>query len=276
MRFNLLGAFELVTDDGKTHTLSAPKMCQVLAVLLMRAGSVVSVDVLIQELWGDHPPSSAMTTLQTYIYHSRRMLEQTGVTSADGPRLHTQLPGYRIKADATEVDVLEYERLVRESRMLLERGRPELASRRMCDASALWRGPVLAGIAPGSVLAGHVAHLEELRIRAIETRIEANERLGRTRETVPELRALVATYPLNEWFHARLIVALGSSGRRVEALHAYDDVRRVLHKELGLEPGPELVRIKQEILGSSAEPVSLSLVDASGRVRPRRRTPFRT
>ncbi|MEU6057074.1 BTAD domain-containing putative transcriptional regulator [Streptomyces sp. NPDC047097] len=274
MRFNLIGTLEFITDDGRTHTPSAPKLCQVLAVLLLRADSVVSVDLLIQELWGDSPPSSAMTTLQTYIYHSRRMFEQTGVTSADGPRLCTQMPGYRIKAAAAEIDVVEYERLVRESRALLDRGQPEAASQRLREAAAVWRGPVLAGITLGSVLLGHVAHLDELRIRAIETRIEADQQLGRTRETVPELRALVAAYPLNEWFHARLIFALGSSGRRVEALNAYDDLRRLLHKELGLEPGPELARIKQEILGSPVAPVPLSLVDASGRVKPRRRTPF--
>ncbi len=275
VRYSLLGSFEILTGDGQAHASGTSKMSQVLALLLMRPGRVVGVDTLVEELWGDKPPRSAVATLQTYVYHSRRLFEQAGLAASGRALLHTQSPGYRMEVDPRQVDAKVFERMVHESRSLLDRGAPDAARRRLLEAAGLWRGPVLAGITAGSVLAGHIAHLEELKIRAIEMRIESSEQLGCHREIIPELRSLVAAYPLNEWFHARLIIALVKSGRRAEALHAYHELRRTLGAELGLEPGPELSRIKQEILGVPDAPATLTLVDESGRVRPRRRPPFR-
>lgn len=274
MRFNLLGPFEILTDRGRIHVPGTPKMCQVLAVLLMRPGRVVSVETLVEELWGDKSPRSAVTAVQTYVYHSRRMLERVGNEGPEPALLHTQPPGYRMDIAPHEVDVQGFEELVHDSRALLNRGCPDAAHGRLTEADALWRGPVLAGVAPGSVLAGHIVHLEELRIRAIEMRIDASEQLGRHREIIPELRALVAAYPLNEWLHARLITALGRSGRRAEALYAYRELSRMLTDELGLEPGPDVRRIRQEVLEAPDPVPRLAVVDASGRSRPRRRPPF--
>ncbi len=253
MRFNLLGPFEILTDDGLSRLLSTPKVCQVLALLLVRPGEVVSVNTLTRELWGNEPPRSALTTLQTYIYHARRMFEREGLTSADRTLLHTRAPGYRINADPEEVDANVFERLVREGATLLDQGRPEPAATLLRQAVDLWRGPVLATVTAGRVLAEHITHLEELKIRAIEMRVEAAQQLGRHREMIPELRSLVTTYPLNEWLHAQLITSLGRSGRPAEALHAYRDLRRTLNEELGLDPGPELRRIEHELLNPRSE-----------------------
>jgi DNA-binding SARP family transcriptional activator len=141
-----------------------------------------------------------------------------------------------------------------EGKTLLEEGRPEQASQRLREGLALWRGPALANITPGRLLEGHVAHLEELRIRAIELRIRADSALGRHRELIPELRSLVSAHPLNEWLHGRLIDALHRAGRRGEALMAYRSLRAALNEELGLEPSGELQRLQRQVL-TAEQPV---------------------
>ncbi|OXZ01545.1 AfsR/SARP family transcriptional regulator [Streptomyces microflavus] len=276
MQFNLLGPFEIITDDGRTLALGTPKMCQVIALLLMRPGSVVSVNALRRELWGDDAPGSAPTTLQTYIYHARKMFEREGVTSRGGPLLHTQSPGYRIVAEAGEVDANIFEQLVKQGRVLLDENRPHEARTALREAVGLWRGSMLANVTVGRDLREYVTHLEELKVRAIEMRIEAGEALGQQREMIPELRSLVSTYPLNEWFHARLINALNQSGRRAEAVHAYHDLRRTLRSELGLEPSPELHRLEHKILGTARPAAGLAVVDQTGGLKPRRRPLYRT
>lgn len=272
MRFNLLGAFEILTDDGLRHPLGTPKVNQVLALLLMSPGDIVSVHTLTRDLWDDAPPRSAMTTLQTYVYHARRLFEREGpgagvggsagsagaagasVDAADRERsiLRTQPPGYILGVAPADVDAQRFERLVKQSRPLLDAGLASDASARLGEALALWRGPVLDGTPRGTVLTAHISRLEELKLRAIEMRIESGEQLGLHREMVSELRELVATYPLNEWFHDRLISALVTSGQRKEAVHAYNHLRRTLSEELGLEPSPELRGFEREILGLAA------------------------
>jgi len=127
-------------------------------------------------------------------------------------------------------------------------GRPDLGSKALRRALALWRGPALADVTLGRALEAHVIHLEEQRIRALELRIQADMELGLHRELVGELRFLVATNPLNEWFHRQLIWTLGHCGRRSEALQAYQQLRRTLNEELGLDPSPDLQRLHQEVL----------------------------
>jgi DNA-binding SARP family transcriptional activator len=147
-----------------------------------------------------------------------------------------------------QLDAHVFERLVAEGRTLLADGQFEAAAQGLRGALSLWRGPALANITPGRLLEGHVAHLEELRIRAIELRIQAESALGRHRELIPDLRALVAAHPLNEWLHGRLIDALYRAGRRGEALLAYQNLRATLNEELGLEPSAELQRLQRQVL----------------------------
>lgn len=241
-RFEVLGPLE-VYCHGRRHTPSAPKLRRVLGLLLLRFNSVVSTDAVITELWDDEPPVSAMTTTHTYIYHLRKLL------SADSQELLvTKPPGYLLSLDWEQLDANVYERLIEQGTRLLERGHAREASDRLREAQRLWKGPPLANTPCGRLLRGQTVRLEELRIRAIEARIEADMRIGRERMLVGELRSLVALHPLNEWFHARLIEVLHRSGRRAEALEAYQTLRRTLKDELGLEPAPELRKLQSEIL----------------------------
>ncbi|MFF4160579.1 BTAD domain-containing putative transcriptional regulator [Streptomyces sp. NPDC001678] len=263
MRFNLIGPFEIVADDGRTYVPSTPKVCQALALLLTRPNEIVTADSLIQELWGQKPPRSALTTLQTYIYHARRMFVGEELAAAGRTLLATRAPGYVIQVDDTEVDIKIFEQLIARGHSELQDGDPESAVHHLNQALGLWRGPVLSSIPSGDLLAGSIAHLDELRIRALELRIEGQTRLGRQRESIPELRLLVHAYPLNEWFHGQLISALHGSGRRAEALQAYQNLYRILNDELGLEPSPELQRLQREVLNPEpSEVTSLSRVTA--------------
>ncbi|MGW7081751.1 AfsR/SARP family transcriptional regulator [Streptomyces sp. NPDC054871] len=270
MRFNLIGPFEIVADDGRTYRPGTPKMCQTLALLLTRANEIVTAESLIQELWGDNPPRSAVTTLQTYIYHARRMFVGEGLAPADRELIVTSAPGYAIQIGDDEVDVKIFERLVMRARGELNDQDPGAALSTVRQALALWRGPALSNSPAGDLLRGHIVHLEELRIRAFELRIQAEDQLGRHRESIPELRKLINDYPLNEWFHTQLIAALGAAGRRAEALQAYQDVRRLLARELGLEPSHELQQMHIGLLGSKSTDLysSRNALDTPARLRP--------
>jgi DNA-binding SARP family transcriptional activator len=265
MRFKLLGPLEIAMDDESTVILSASKLGQVLGLLLIRSNEIVSVDSLLQELWGDEPPRSALTTLQTYVYHARRMFAREGF-AATRTLLVTRPRGYLIEVEPDEVDAKVFERLIKQGRALLDESRTEEASDRLRTALDMWRGPALASISVGEVLQAHVAHLGELRIRAVELRIQAEKQLGRHRELIPELRSLVVAYPLNEWFHGQLINALYRAGRRAEALQAYQSLRRILKEELGVEPTAEIQRLQQEVLNPGPERRSRNHVNTRGDV----------
>ncbi|WP_197699170.1 AfsR/SARP family transcriptional regulator [Micromonospora chokoriensis] len=224
------------------------KISQVLALLVARAGEVVSVDTLVEELWGDRPPKSALTTLQTYVYHARRMFAQNELTVPDRNVLLTRPPGYLLDASVDETDASQFQRLLRQGSDSFQAERWDEASDRLHAALALFRGPAFASVHQGAVLAAHAANLEELRTRAIELRIEAQARLGRHRELVPELQSLVIARPLNEWFYGQLMVALHRCGRRAEALEVYQRLRRVVRDELGVEPTAEIQRLHRIML----------------------------
>jgi SARP family transcriptional regulator, regulator of embCAB operon len=245
LSFNILGALEVVGNDCQ-DIRAAPKVRNVLALLLVRAGRVVDVDSFIQELWGDDPPRSAVTTVQTYICHIRKKLERD--TGPNPAALVTMSPGYALKLGDAVLDARRFQDLTNQGQRLLENGQAAEAAIALREALALWRGRALANVSAGPLLAGYVAHLEDTRIRALELRIHADIELGRSRELIPELRSLVAAYPLNEWMHGRLIDALHRAGRRGEALAAYQSVRVLLRNELGLEPSPELQRLQRAVL----------------------------
>ncbi|MFK3733223.1 BTAD domain-containing putative transcriptional regulator [Streptomyces sp. NPDC088090] len=263
MEFHLIGPFEIVTDDGRTYAPKATKICQVLAVLALQPREPVATDTLVLELWGEQAAKGAVRTLQTHVYHARRMLREAQAGGSERRLLATKAPGYRLEVDEDEVDVHVFERLIRRAQWELTEGCPERASDCLDRAQALWRGPMLGNIPTGIVLAGRIAYLEELRIRALELRVETENRLGRSREFLPELRALVNDHPLHEWFHCQLISALHGAGRRGEALQAYQNLYRILTRELGLEPSAEVQRLHSEILEGPAK----------GSLRRRRDTP---
>jgi DNA-binding SARP family transcriptional activator len=251
MKFLVLGALE-VADGNDNCTPSAAKVRWTLALLLMRANQVVETGAFIDELWGENPPRSAVTTTQTYIYQLRKLFGQRlGARQAD-QLIRTQPPGYRLVTCPAAIDACEFDRLRALGQEALRRGQHARAAEAFRQALALWRGPALSDIPVGRLLRAHVAHLEEMRMRTLELRIQADLELDQHRELVPELRSLVIAHPLNEWFHTQLISILGQTGRRGEALHAYQQLRRVLDDELGLEPSPEAQRLQLELLRPGA------------------------
>jgi SARP family transcriptional regulator, regulator of embCAB operon len=251
--FRVLGALEVV-DGGRNCTPTAPKLRQVLALLLLCANQVVHVDFLIDELWGDEPPKSAVTQAQTYIYQLRKIIAREKLEETGRELLLTKPSGYVLRVDREQVDAFVFQRLAWQGRKHLENGTVDEAADALRRALNLWTGPALADVMPGRVLETHVVPLDEQRLHTLELRIQADLLLDLHRELIGELRALVARHPLNEWFHGQLITALSRSGRRSEALQEYQNLRATLHRELGLEPSPELQRLQQEVLRAGYPP----------------------
>lgn len=244
MEYRVLGSLE-VLDGAREITPSAAKVRAVLAMLVLRHNQIVSTREFIDELWGERPPPSALSTLHTYVYKLRKTLGRGGTET-----LATKPYGYLLQVDPAAVDLHNFERLVAEGRRLLDEGDAERASRVLVEALGLWRGPALANVVPGELLSAQITRLEESRLRALELRIEADLRLGRHRELISELKELTLIHPLNEEFHAKLMAALHACGRRVEALEVFQSLRRRLVDQLGLEPSPELRRLQQRLLAA--------------------------
>jgi DNA-binding SARP family transcriptional activator len=246
LEIKVLGSVEIVAN-GKVGRISAPKARCVLALMALHANQVVYIESIIEELWDQNPPKTAVTTVQTYMYHLRRLLAEC--TDPDGSvSLETRQRGYALVVRDGQIDAMEFLRLIDCASSAFDSGKPAEAARQVHRAFGLWHGPALADVATGPLLEAHLVHLREQRKRALEIRIEADLELGRHRALIPELRYLIAQDSLNEWLHGRLIVALERSGRRSEALQAYQDVRQVLHDEVGLEPSEGLRRIQHEVL----------------------------
>lgn len=245
--FHLLGLLEVV-QDGLDHAPTAPKIRQLLAMLLLRPNRVVEVDSIAHELWADQPPRSARTTMQTYVYHLRRMFERHGLAANGDEILLTRTPGYLLRVDPDQIDVVIFQRLCQQGREHLHRKQYEQAAAVLRGALALWSGPPLADVECGPRLSAHVLDLLEQRRNAHHLRIEADIEVGLHRELVGELRLLAATNPLDEGLRAQLIRVLDRSGRRSDALATYRDLRTTLNQELGLEPCAELQRLHRRLL----------------------------
>ncbi|MET8771930.1 AfsR/SARP family transcriptional regulator [Streptomyces sp. NPDC004658] len=250
-QYRVLGPFS-VAVDGEPRTPSAAKVRQVLALLLLRANQVVRQDSIIEELWGDRPPRSAVTTTQTYIYQIRRLLHPARRAAHDDRTVRTVPPGYELSVGPGQLDSWEFESCVDRARALLDDGRVAEAARLLSRARSMWTGPVLADVTQGPVLRRYAARLEEKRNLAQELSLAADMRLGRHRELVAELKSLVMANPYHEWLHAQLMIALQRSGRRAEALAAFQQARRLLNEQLGIEPSGDLQRIHQDILKEDA------------------------
>ena len=235
MEFLVLGPLE-VRRDGESVELRGAKRRALLALLILHANEVVRTDRLVDDLWGEHPPENAAAALHSHVSRLRKAL--------GGHVLVTKPWGYVLRANPETIDLLQFEALVAEARTLAAQERRE----RLRDALALWRGPALADVAAEPSLVGEVARLEELRLSALEQRIDTDLELGGEPGLVAELESLVATHPLRERLRGQLILALYRAGRQAEALEAYRETRRVLVEELGIEPSPELRELEQAIL----------------------------
>lgn len=254
MQVRLLGPLD-VSRQGIPVTPSAPKLRQVFALLALHANKIVRNEKLIEELWEDNPPASVTTTLQTYVYQLRKLLKLDKSGSGPGgdewgvrPALRTSLGGYLLSIDPTALDVHCFQDLAERGRRDLEAGRVADAARTLARAVGLWRGQALVDVSCGPILSAETLRLEELRKSTLERRIDADLRLGRHQELLGELTGLVAEQPTHEGFQGKLMLALHRSGRRSEALHAYQRLRRALAHELGLDPSGELQRLHRAVL----------------------------
>ncbi|WP_042411330.1 AfsR/SARP family transcriptional regulator [Streptacidiphilus carbonis] len=271
MEIDVLGVLR-VTENGVSVTPTAPKPRQVLAVLALHADQVVPVATLTEELWGDCPPRSARTTLQTYILQLRDLISSAldpAAAAAGRTAKHilvTSPGGYRLNTYGGTIDVREFERLAGLGYRAMDAGDFSGAARQLREALALWGSSALADVQTGPQLEMECRRLEEIRLCALDQRIEADLRLGRHRELLGELTMLVSRYRTHENLHSQLMLALYRSGRRSEALEVYQRLRQALVRELSLEPSAALRRMQRSILMAGPEAASAGADDRLTRV----------
>lgn len=232
---------------------SAGKPRQLLALLAVRAGQIVTIDQLASELWEEAPPRSAATTLQTYVLQLRRRIaaavgDEPGLSSKD--MLATEYGGYRLSLPPDSVDLHRARTLVTRGQQALAAGDELQGSVLLAEALGLWEGSMLVDVPMGPQLRIECMSMEEIRLGALELRIEADLRLGRHPHLLSELTALTAEQPLHEALHAHFMVALYRSGRAGQALEVFRRLRATLIDELGLEPSPRVQRLQQAVLAS--------------------------
>jgi isopentenyl diphosphate isomerase/L-lactate dehydrogenase-like FMN-dependent dehydrogenase/DNA-binding SARP family transcriptional activator len=248
MDFRILGPVQ-ISDDGRSLPLGGSKQRALLAILLLHANEVVSVDRLADDLWGDEQPGDVAGAIQNHISRLRKLLGADVLATHPG--------GYSLEVDLDRVDLHRFEQLTADA----EAADAATRAARLREALKLWRGPALADLAFEPFARPEAIRLEEARLAALEARFDADLELGRHHEIVGELEQLVATHPLRERLRGQLIVALYRAGRQAEALGVYRETRRVLSEELGLEPGPALKELERRILRQDpalAAPIYLS------------------
>ncbi|MER5914436.1 AfsR/SARP family transcriptional regulator [Streptomyces sp. NPDC001982] len=265
MDISVLGPFRATLAGVPVH-LTAVKPRKVFALLALQADEVVSVASLVEEVWGESPPRSVQTTLQTYILQIRHVIGAAlGEEEAELPHgaksvLVTEPGGYRLDTQGGLIDAFEYDALSSVGHRALQKGDWEEASSYLGRALALWHGRALADVQCGPLLEVEATRLDESRMSVLHGRIEADLRLGRHHELVGELSGLAARHPLHEGLHEQLMLALYRAGRRSDALEVYRHVRTALNQSLGLDPSPGIEHLHRAVLDSSPH---LDLVGAS-------------
>ena len=238
VQVRVLGPFEVLVD-GRPAPLGGARQRLVLAGLVASANAVVPSDRMIDIVWGDEPPDTALSTLQKYVHRLRASL---------GDRLLTRAPGYLLRVEAGESDASRFEALLADAAELTTAGELSEAKATFDTALALWRGPAWAEFAEFDFARPEVARLEGLRAAAIEDRAEVALAGGHHAEVIGELEGTVARYPLRERPRAQLMLALHRSGRHADALRAYDAFRHYLGEEVGLEPSASLAQLADAIV----------------------------
>lgn len=250
MEIELLGPIS-VRAYGVSIVPSAGKPRQILALLAIRAGHVVPVPTLMEEIWGEAPPRSAATTLQTYILQLRRKIASSLPAGQEGSVkdvLSTSFGGYKLDVRPDSCDVREFERLAARGGAAMDARDPSTASEDLGRALELWHGPALVDVPVGRVLAMELLGLEEARMRVHEQRIDADLQLGRHTAVLGELRMLVAQHPMHETLAGFLMLAFYRSGNTWRALEVFQQLRRTLIDELGIEPSLRMQRLHQGVL----------------------------
>jgi DNA-binding SARP family transcriptional activator len=258
LEFRILGPLEVVGDDGPLP-LGGPKQRATLAILLLHANRVVSIERLADDLYAGAPPVTAVTQVQRQVSELRKAL---GADSA----IETRPPGYLIRVSPDRLDLARFEGRTSEAGRALARGEALEAADLLRDALSLWRGTPLADLAYESFAQVAIGRLEEIRLAAVEQRIEAELALGHHSEMIGELAALAVEHPLREGLSAQLMVALYRSGRQAESLDVYRRAREALVEQFGIEPTPALRALERAILKQDP---SLNLAGTFGdRTRP--------
>lgn len=263
MEFSVLGPLAVHDQRGPVD-LGVPKARCVLAALLCRTRRAASTDVLVEALWGDTPPKSAVKNVHGYVHRLRRGL-------GDPSRIVRHGVGYLLVVRDGECDADRFEGLVAAGAAAADEGRPESAGELFRAALALWRGDAFADVPDVPAVAAEARRLDEVRRRCLRYRVEVDLRLGRHAELVPELVALTDGDPLEERLWELLMTALHRSGRRSDALAAYGRARRLLAEATGLDPGPALRRLHREILSAGRAPARRAAAPRRPREPARRR-----
>ena len=237
--FRVLGPLE-VLDSGRSIGLGGLRQRTLLVLLLLRANEAVSRDRLIDDLWGAEPPATAANSLAALVARLRRALPADLLLTTQG--------GYELRIEPEALDLHRFERLVEEGGRALAAAEPNRAAELLRSALSLWRGPALVDFAYEAFAQPAIVRLEELRLAALESRIDADLALGRHLDLVGELQGLLLEHPLRERLRGQLMLALYRSGRQAEALEAYRDGRQVFVEELGIDPGPALQELEGAIL----------------------------
>jgi DNA-binding SARP family transcriptional activator len=247
---NVLGPLEAQAGPLDL-TPSAAKPRQVLALMALQVGKVVSVPALIDELWGTEPPRSALTTLQTYVLQLRRAIERCEDPERGAKQvLVTRHGGYSLNVDPELIDQQRYERAVRAGRRAFDLGDNAAASRLLREALAMWRGPALVDVEVGPRLAVELTRLDEDHMSTLERCIEAEMQLGRYHDLLTELAELTARYPMHETFCGQYMIALFRAGRQWQSLEAFTRLRCTLSEELGTDPSARLQYLHRAVLRS--------------------------
>jgi DNA-binding SARP family transcriptional activator len=239
LEFKILGPLEVVGPEGPV-TLGGQRPRALLALLLIHAGEVLSTDRIIEELWGEQPPANAKAGLHNFVAQLRRVLPSDVLV--------TRPPGYLLRIEPDQLDLTRFEHLVADARGKSAGQR----SKMLREALALWRGPPLGEFAYESFAQGEIRRLEELRLEALEERIDADLEQGAGGELVGELEGLVTEHPLRERLCGQLMLSLYRAGRQAEGLQAYLDARRTLADELGIDPSPTLQQLYRSMLRQEA------------------------
>ena len=240
LRFGVLGP--LLVERGEQIVPVRSRQRLILAMLLMNAGRPVSVDRLIDEVWGDNPPDGAVNTLQVHVSQLRRAL------AAGNATILTQPPGYLLRTSPAELDLLMFEQLAHKGNDLLDKGDHAQAAQALGDALALWRGPPLENLPDGPFVASARSFLDERRLGVTEDHLRLLLKLRRDREVIEIGESLLTTHPLRESVWETVILALYRSGRQADALARYRACRELLLDELGVEPMPSLQMLERQIL----------------------------
>lgn len=245
LRFAVLGPLRVNAGDGIVD-VGGTKPRTVLGILLLRANRAVSVDTLAEALWGDEPQPNPAGAIQVHVSRLRKAL--AGSLPEGKQILITRSPGYVIELDDDQLDLLQFVGLVERARVASSNNDHESASRLLDEALDLWRGPLLGDLPQSGLIEEEARRLDMLQSAARIERLEAEIESGRHAAVVPDLRTRVDANPYDERLQGLLMLALYRDGRPTQALAVYQDLAKALGEELGLEPGPDLRRLEEQIL----------------------------